>query len=318
MNQKLIVPLAAMCAVLLAGCSGTATSSADPAVSAAESSAAEASSETVSDTDAAIAEDDYADVTLQQVMDANGLSDMVAKYGKLAAVTSVNTGEEQTAETDFYFTANATGEIQMHGRTVSYLDNSENQSFTTLVGSDTIPTAVYYTSNDYVGMTLLARDTAASTAAGFAYTYAYTETTAENALQDGALLLTTREDLDGGDYSEYVYYVNPESLELYAVFYSYKTQTYSGQTVTNYYYGDDADTYAVAEDASAQVLTDDNACEVTVVFNPGETSEETETFQVAKGTSFNVEGETFSDAACSQVLYDLDTSTDSLTIYVRN
>ena len=316
MKQKLFAALAAMCAVLLAGCSsGTAaSSSADSAVSTAESSAAEESTEAGPETAGA----DYADVTLQQVMDANNLSEIVAKHGKVAVVTSVSSDDEQTAETDFSFTANEGGELQMHGRTTSYLDNEENQSITTLVSTDTTPAAVYYSSNDYTGMTVLASGNAASTAENFAYTYpSTTETTAENSLQDGALLLTVHEEFEGDAYSEYVYYVDPESLELYAVFYTYKSEAYNGQTVTNYYYGNDADTYTVTENASAQILTDDNACAVTVVFNPGEADEETQTFQIVKGTSLSVEGETFSDAACSQGLYDFDTTADSLTVYAR-
>lgn len=315
MKRKLFAALAAMCAVLLAGCSSgaAASSSADSAVSTAESSAAEESTEAGPET----AGTDYADVTLQQVMDANNLSEIVAKHGKVAVVTSVSSDDEQTAETDFSFTANDGGELQMHGLITSYLDNEENQSTTTMVSTDTTPTAVYYSSNDYSGMTILPSENVVSTAESFAYTFTSSETTSENSLQDGALLLTVREELENDDYSEYVYYANPETLELYAVFYSYKSGAYSGQTVTNYYYGDDADAYTVTADASAQILTDANACTVTVVFHPGETNEETQTFQIVKGTSLSIDGEAFSDAACSQELYDLDTSADSLTIYAR-
>lgn len=155
-------------------------------------------------------------------------------------------------------------------------------------------------------------------------------------MQDDAYVLTTLTTYPEsyGAYVRDMYYLDPENGELLY----HETMSFlldAGETVPEVAYGEDqadADTITRAyvtydsgtldNTAREAILAEDgDSCELTVVFNPGQTDSETQQFPVVHDTLVSVTsyyGTTlYSDEACTQEIYstDIDLSGTSATVY---
>lgn len=77
-----------------------------------------------------------------------------------------------------------------------------------------------------------------------------------------------------------------------------------------------------ADSAYAKVRDAKDTCTLTVVFNPGEDDEETQTLTVAKGTHISAAGQdcfydVYADAECSELIEQIPADEDEVTVYAK-
>lgn len=148
-----------------------------------------------------------------------------------------------------------------------------------------------------------------------------TEEITDISTQDGAIIAMVRTKYeDYGNYYDTMYYVDPDTkLILYREdsWYDENGTLLSIDKYTPVY-----DEPHVSDSVARIAVTDaEDMCELTVVFYPGQEREETQTFRVAKGTYVSVVNNTehvlYSDPDCTNMISEISTQSDQVTIYVQ-
>lgn len=305
-------------ALVLTACGSTAqtdTSTQTTADAATESIAA-------ADSTQQAATDDYMNVKAADIRAYNTLDKVMERHDNVYYETENHDDATDTINTSRYFIyRNDNGDLQMR--------NTINDiSYNSLVGDADTPTALYQVSifddETYITMTLLPKEDIPDLLAAYYDPYEENDNSEPNAFEDDALIVTTREKYGDADenadedgYIDYFYYVNPDTLELYSrrEDYYFKAESdaeisRTGFMVVPYQYDIDASTVDDIMDSSSYALAadGDESCKLTIVFNPGKDSEETQVFQVKKGTEVCAYGNylTYWDEACSDAADQTD------------
>lgn len=151
--------------------------------------------------------------------------------------------------------------------------------------------------------------------------YSYqTEEITDISTQDGAIIMMVRTKYQDYDkYYDTMYYVDPDTkLILYREdsWYDEEGTLLSVDKFTPVY-----DEPYVSDGVARIAVTDaEDICELTVVFRPGQ-EEEIQTFRVAKGTYASVVSNTdytlYSDPDCTNMINEISTQEDQMTVYVK-
>ena len=139
--------------------------------------------------------------------------------------------------------------------------------------------------------------------------------------QDGAIIVQARTtNTDFGNYFDTMYYVDPDTrLVLYREdsWYDEEGTLLSIDRYTPIY-----DEPHISDQVAKGAVTnmDEPLCDLKVVFYPNQEQEQTQEFKVVKGTLVNVVSNhsytLYSDAECTDMIDEINTDTDSATIYV--
>lgn len=311
--KKIVYAAAFGMTLALAAC-GSKTESTTEAASTAAATEAESTGD-----------EDYLKVTAQEIRDANTLSKILGKYDSVLVTVESQDGNYNVLENNHYiYYTNEAGDFQMRS------EIGEASAQTAIVGTDSSATAEFYggsdTENTY-SMCLMPSSAIEKEVSLF-YDILDTSDNAEpNCFEDEALLVVTREeDADGNDgYTEYYYYVNPDTLELYALrmdLYSKQDEndaepTCFGKLLYSFEYNADVANADIPNGADS-ILTETDPCALTAVFNPGKDTEESQYFEIKKGTSVFGYGAyaIYEDEACTKELDTVDTTGDAVTIYL--
>ncbi len=268
---------------------------------------------------------DYLKVTAQEIRDANTLEKILEKYDSVLVTVESQDGDYNVLGNNRYiYYTNEAGDFQMRA------DIGDSSAWTAITGTDSSATAEFFggsdTENTY-SMCLLP-NSAIKTEVSLFYDILDEADNAEpNCFEDDALLVVTRtEDADGNDgYTEYYYYVNPDTLELYALginMYSKQDEkdtepTCFGKLHYSFEYGADAASSDIPNGADS-VLTETDPCALTAVFDPGKDTEESQYFEIKKGTAVLGYGAyaIYEDEACTKELDTVDTTGDAVTVYL--
>ena len=148
-----------------------------------------------------------------------------------------------------------------------------------------------------------------------------TEEITDISTQDGAIIVQVRTQyVDYGNYYDTMYYVDPDTkLILYREDSWYDE---AGNLLSMDRYTPVYDEPHVSDGvARLSVMNGENTCELTAVFNPGTDNEDTQTFCIAKGTFVNVVSNNnyslYSDPGCTDLMDEIRTEADRLTVYVK-
>lgn len=316
----------ALAAAMLSGCSAASgTSSAESTSAATESTTAES---TAASTEAAV---DYSNVTVQDILDANNVADLVAKYGSVTMYSESSDGDSAGANSTFYFHTNDAGELQMLG-CISQADDSEQDINIAATSTDT-GSGIYYYDESGASMQVVEPESLTTAISNYYVSIDTEQTLVDASLQDDALVVYTKDSYgDENNYAENYYYCDPDTLELYSISYVYHydfsdgsssdiSDAMKGETdiFYSFLYGENEDA-ASLKDASEECLTDENPCVLTVVVKPGSDDSAEYTFNLKKGVTINAVGQDsiynlYYDEACTQSVDTVNTNADAVTIY---
>lgn len=269
--------------------------------------------------------EDYLKVTAQEIRDVNKLSEILKKYDSVQVTVECQDGDTNVLGNNRYiFYTNDAGDPQMR-----YVI-SDNSAYTAIVGTNDSATAEFYggadTENTY-SMCIMPSSAIEKEVSLFYDVLDESDNAEPNCLEDDALIVTTKaEDTDGNDgYTLYYYYVNPDTLELYALreeMYSKQNEsdtepTCFGKQLYSYEYDADVKSSDIPSGADS-ILTETDPCKLTAVFNPGKDTEESQYFEIKKGTDVIGYGAyaIYEDEACTKELETVDTTGDAVTIYL--
>ncbi len=312
--KKIVYAAAFGMTLALAACGSKTESTTEAASTAAATEAESAENE------------DYLKVTAQEIRDANKLEKILAKYGSVQVTAESQDGDFNVLGTNRYlYYTNEAGDFQMRAEI-----GEDGSAQTAIVGTDSSAVAEFYggsdTENTY-SMCLMPSSAIEKEVSLFYDVLDEADNAEPNCFEDDALLVVTRdEDTDGNDgYTEYYYYVNPDTLELYALridMYSKQDEkdtepTCFGKLHYSFEYGTDVENTDIPNGADS-VLTDTDPCALTAVFNPGKDTEESQYFEIKKGTAVFGYGAyaVYEDEACTKELDTVDTTGNAVTIYL--
>ena len=319
---------AVLTAASLAGCSSVSSTDNTADNTAADTTTAAAASDAEGSDSAAA---DVSDVTLQDILDANNVADLVAKYGAVTLTTNGYFNDELGSTSTYYFYTDDQGQMQMLGSMITE-DGSLSPYY--IATTSTEDSAALFTLEDNgistPNIQVMDRESLDQTIEMY-YQCEYEAPQVDVSLQDDALVLTTHLDFEyNSGSSDTYYFCNPETLELYAInsVFTYQYEE-DGKEVTSGSQANYTFSYGVNEEAAGMTnaidaaQTTDDPCEFTVVTNPGSADETTQTFHLTKGihltcVGYDVIDDLYSDAACTQAINDtstIDTDKDAVTVY---
>ncbi len=308
--KKIVYAAALGMTLALAACGSKTESTTEAASTAAATEAAEDSA--------------YLNVTAQEIRDANKLEKILAKYDSVKVTIEMQDGNYGDLGTNEYlYYTNAAGDFQMRAKI-------GDSAYTAVAGTDSSATAEFYGGADAeesYSMCLMPSKYIEKEVSLFYDILDEADNTKPNCFEDDALVVTTKdEDADGNDgYTEYSYYVNPDTLELYALridMYSKQDEkdaepTLFGTQLYSYEYNADVDSADIPNGADS-ILTETDPCALTAVFDPGKDTEESQYFEIKKGTGVISYGAyvIYEDEACTKELDTVDTTGDAVTVYL--
>ena len=323
MKKIILTTATAAFAIMMTACGNAANTAATPAANNAADTvtAADASTAATSDAVTSSPSHDYSNITLDAIIKANNLENLIKQYGRVAC-TSTLTDEngKTTMESSSIF---YNGDNGMESQSHITMNGSEYWYTQKKAPSNPLASYVYSDSNGYCLSPVSPDNAAASLQNDFLISDHSDEIFDSIVEQDGALILTTHTTGENGVPCECYYFIEPGSLRLYSINYiRHIDDTRSAMLVRLYTYGDTVDTSKLkTKDVYSQLPAGNAPCRLTVAYISDDGTSKNVVYNTTQGISVccnNTAYTMYTDAGdASTAAEHVPLNSSEVTVYMK-